>query len=162
MTKVRRPIVILALVSVLTFMSAPSAFAKAKLLLQDLEAHGVPSADAAVLTTSTCQSITKLARHSVLCGDDLRTLMRFGALASNFGACEGAACFAKIGRALKARYVVSGKVSRLDKTYVLSLSVVDTVQTKAMGRSMVKANSLAQLQLQVEEAVGALFVERRR
>ncbi|MEM7676513.1 MAG: hypothetical protein AAF449_10965 [Myxococcota bacterium] len=138
------------------------AFAKPKLLFQDLEAHGVKPSEAAALTTSTCQSLSALKQHSVLCSDDLRTLMRFGTLSSSFGVCEGSACFAKIGRALKARYVVSGKVSRLEQVFVLSLTAVDTVQTKAVGRSTVKARSLEQLQLQINEAVNALFPARRR
>ena len=144
---------------VLTVVVASSASveaAPAKLLLQDLEAKSVSEAEASAITTSTCLALSKIERYDVLCGDDLRTMMRFGALAATFQACEGDDCYGRIGRALKARYVVSGKVSRLGESYILSLSIFDTAKAKAVARTEVKAATLEKLQLQVPEAVSAL------
>ena len=148
-----------AIVMLLGMLSVPSLghAAKPKMLLQDLQPQGVTEPEAAVLTTSTCMALAKQGRHDVLCGDDLRTMMRFGAMSSTFRACEGDACFSQIGKALKARFVISGSVSKLGDTFVLSLSAFDTKRTRAVGRAEVKAPTIEQLQLQVDEAVSALL-----
>ena len=132
-----------------------------KLLLQDLQARGVSDAEAAAITSATCLALSRTGRHDVLCGDDLRTLLRFGSLSASFQACEGDSCFAQIGKALKARFLVSGAVSRLGELYVLSLSMVDTVRAKVVDRTSVQASSLERLQTQVAEAVSALGRHKR-
>ena len=63
---------------------------------------------------------------------------------------------------MKARYVVSGTVSRLGQTFVLSLSAFDTARTKSAGRTEVKAATIDQLQLQVTEAVSALLPKKQK
>ena len=143
-------------------VGAPSVShaAKPKLLFQDLDAKGVEEAEAAVITTSTCVALGKSARHDVLCGDDLRTMMRFGALSASFQGCDGEDCFKSVSKALNAQIIVSGSVSRLGQGFVLSLSAFDTKKMKSVGRTEVKAPSLEQLQLQIPEAISGLFPKR--
>lgn len=141
--------------------ASPAAAAKSKMLLQDLEPQGVSEGEAAVLTTSTCVALAKSSTRDVLCGDDLRAMMRFGAMSATFKGCEGEACFANLARALKARFVVSGTVSKLGAVFVLSLSNFDTKLGRTVGRSEVKAPTLEKLQLQIGEAVSGLSSKKR-
>ena len=146
--------------AVMTIGTSASAAAP-KTLLQDLKSQGVTDAEAAVITNSTCLALTKTGRYDVLCGDDLRSLLRYGALASRFESCRADGCFGKMAEALKARFVVSGAVSRLGEVYVLSLTMFDTKKTRAVGRAEVKAPTLEKLQLQIQEAVSSLRPVKR-
>ena len=142
-------------------LSAGSAWAaKPKLLVQDLAAQGVDEHKARVLSTATCNAFSKAKKHSVLCGDDIRNLMRFGALQATFDSCNEKDCYTSLGKAMKARYIVSGSVSVLEQVYILSLSMFDTVKKKPAGRTQIKARSLDELHTQVNEAVSAVLTKR--
>lgn len=138
--------------------SAPAFAAKPKMLVQDLVPRGVEPHEAAVISTAACQAFARSAAHDVLCGEDVRNMMRFGAMTAAFdGACADEQCYANIGKAMKARYVVSGSVSKLGGVYVLALSVFDTEEARSVGRGEVKADSLEKLHLQVGEAAGTVL-----
>lgn len=140
---------------------APRAEAsRPKLLVQDLTAQGVEGHEAAVISTAACNAIAKSARHEVLCGDDLRNLLRFGALAASFDGCADETCYATMGKAMQARFVVSGAVSKLGGTYVLSLSMFDTEAGRPVARTEVKADSIERLHAQADEAASALLGKR--
>lgn len=134
--------------------------AKPKMLVQDLVAQGVEAHEAQVISTATCNAIAKDAKYEVLCGDDLRNMMRFGALAASFDTCADASCYADLGKAMQARFVVSGSVSRLGKTFVMSLSMFDTENARPVGRTELKADSLENLHAQATEAASAILTNR--
>ena len=131
-----------------------------KLLLQDLVGEGVEAHEASAISTAACNALAKSDKHEVLCGDDLRNMMRFGALAASFDGCADEACYAGMAKALAARFVVSGKVNKVGKIYVLSLSMFDTTTSKPMGRAEIKASSIEQLHLDTPEAVSQLLTRR--
>jgi hypothetical protein len=135
--------------------TATAQAAKPKVLVQDLVAQGVEPSDAAVMSSAACQAFAKNAAYDVLCGEDIRNMMRFGALTAAFDGCADEKCYEGLGKATKARYVVSGSVSKLGGTFILSLSVFDTEQARPIGRTEVKAESLEKLHGQVPEAVSA-------
>jgi hypothetical protein len=142
-------------------MSA-TAFAdgKSKLLVQDLTAQGVEPHEAMVISTAACNAFAKHNKYDVLCGDDLRNMMKFGVLAASFDGCKNEECYTNVGRAIQARFVVAGSVSKLGKLYVLSLSMLDTETGRPVGRTEVKADSLEQLHAQVDEAYSAVVTGR--
>lgn len=146
----------------LTVVSATALAAggKPKLLVQDLAPQGVEAHEARVLSTAACNAFSKSAKFDVLCGDDLRNLMRFGVLAASFDGCQDDECYTNVGRAIKARFVVAGSVSRLGKLYVLSLSMLDTHTGRSVARTEVKADSIEALHDQVEEAYSAIVTGR--
>ncbi|CAN0598868.1 unnamed protein product, partial [Laminaria digitata] len=102
----------------------------AKMLLQDLKAQGVEGHEASAVSTAACHALAQYKKYDVLCGDDLRSMMQFGALSASFDGCSDETCYAGMGKALDARYVVSGKVTKLGKLYVLTLSMFDTKSNK--------------------------------
>lgn len=133
---------------------AGPAHAKAKVLVQDLVAQGVEAHEAAVMSTAACQAFAK-GDLEVLCGEDIRNMMRFGAMTAAFDGCQDEKCYANIGKAVKARFVVSGSVSKFGNGFILSLSMFDTEEGKPVGRTEVKADSLEKLHAQVPEAASA-------
>ncbi len=154
----RRAGVVLTALSLLS--GAALAEGKPKLLVQDLTAQGVEPHEAQVLSTATCNAFSKSTKYDVLCGDDLRNMMRFGVLAASFDGCANDECYTNVGRALQARYVVAGSVSRLGKIYVLSLSMLDTQSGRSVGRTELKADTLEALHDQVPEAYSAIVTGR--
>jgi TolB-like protein len=140
--------------------TAASADSKAKLLVQDLTAQGVEPHEALVLSTATCNAFAKATKYDVLCGEDLRNMMKFGVLAASFDGCANDECYTNVGRAIQARFVVAGSVSKLGKIYVLSLSMLDTQTGRPVGRTEVKADSLESLHTQVDEAYSAVITGR--
>ena len=153
--------VVVATVALVVASFAPAAFAaKPKMLVQDLVAQGVEVHEAQVISTATCNAIAKGETHEVLCGDDLRNMMRFGALAASFDGCADAECYTSLGKAMQARYVVSGSVSKLGKTFVMSLSMFDTQTGQPAGRTSIKADSIERLHAQAAEAASALLTSR--
>ena len=149
------------LLTALVIGAGAPAYAKGdKLLVQDLVAQGVETHEAAAITTAVCHHVSKSAKYETLCGDDLRNMMRFGALSASFDGCAEESCYAGMAKALEARFVVSGKVGKLGKLYVLSLSMFDTQTGKPSGRAEIKAGSIEQLHTDAAEAVSALFTGR--
>lgn len=140
-----------------TSMAGPS---KAKLLVQDLVPQGVEPHEAAVISTAACNAIAKDGKFDVLCGEDLRNLMRFGALSASFDGCAAEDCFASMGKAMQARYVVSGSVSKLGATFVLNLSMFDTEAGRPVGRTEVKATTIEKLHDSAAEAASAILTHR--
>ena len=149
-----------AAASLLLLSAAALAADKPKLLVQDLTAQGVEPHEALVLSTATCNAFSKSAKYDVLCGEDLRNMMKFGVLAASFDGCNNDECYANVGRAIQARYVVAGSVSKLGKIYILSLSMLDTETGRPIGRTEVKADSIESLHSQVPEAYSAVVTGR--
>lgn len=146
----------IALLALATTPSTVSAEAP-RLLLVDLEAHGTTVDAARTLSTSTCHQLAKDQRYSVMCGDDLRSLMQYTAISNALDACQGEACYAAAQRAAEARYIVSGSLGDIDGELVLSLTMIDNVLAKTIGRAEVKAKDLVTLHAQLPEAVSVLL-----
>ena len=144
----------------LAFSGVAEAKKAPKLLLQDLVAKGVEAHEASAVSTAACHALAKSKKYEVVCGDDLRNMMQFGALAASFDGCADEACYAGMAKALDARFVVSGKVTRLGKRVVLSLSMFDTEKGKPAGRTEIKADSIERLHQDTPEAVSALLTKR--
>lgn len=154
------PIAIASLLLATTVPGAPSFGSRPKVLVQDLVAHGVEAHEAAILSTATCQAFAKANDLEVLCGEDIRNLIKLGAIAAAFDGCRDEKCHADLGRAMRARYVVSGAVGKLGGGYVLTLSVLDAIDGRAVGRAEVKAESVEKLHGHVPEAVSAARAAR--
>lgn len=156
----------LALIVAALVLSLPvsSAFAadKAKLVAQDLSPRGVSEAEAALLSSAVCEGLTSAKRLSVLCGDDLRAMMQMAALSASLDACEGDACFANVSAALKAKYLVSGSVSKVESKLILALALLDASSGEVLGRAQIEGLSFDRLHADVPEATGILLSELRQ
>lgn len=142
-------------------VASPALAADDKLLVQDLTAQGVEAPAAQALSTATCHQIAQKKGIDVLCGDDLRALMQWNAMAASFNGCQDQACFENSAKALEARLVLSGSVSKVGEQYVLSLSLFDVKLARSMGRAEVKAATIDALYKQVPEAVDVVLAKKK-
>lgn len=141
---------------------ASSAEAAEKLLVQDLTAQGVEAPAASALSTATCHQLAKQKAIEVLCGDDLRAMMQWNAMAASFNNCKDDSCFETSAKAMEAGLVVSGSVAKVGQDFVLSLTLFDVKQAKSLARGEVKAGSVEALYKQVPEAVQVLLEARKK
>lgn len=149
----RVSLVFVGLIMSTTAWSAP----KPKLLVQDFKAKGTEPHEASVISSAACVAFSKSPRYDVLCGDDLRNLMQFGALASSFNSCQDDSCYASLGEAMQARFLVTGSVTKVKSLYILSLSLLDTKVGKTTARTEIKASSIEKLHQDTPEAVSAIL-----
>lgn len=139
----------------------PKAGKGSKLVVQDLEARGVERHEAAALATAACNAIASRPKYAVLCGDDLRAMMKWNAIATSFDACKDEACVQRTAKAMEARFVVSGSVAKVGESFVLSLAMLDVEQGTSLGRAEVKAQTVDGLYDQVPEAIDVLLSGRK-
>ncbi len=128
-----------------------------KVLLQDLVAQGVDAAQAAALSSAACHALGARRDLELLCGDDLRALMQWNAVATSLDACKDEACVSAGARGLDAKLVVSGSVSKVGDGFVLAMSLLDAKAGRVRSRAEVKAASMEALHQQVAEAISQLF-----
>lgn len=147
--------------AVLLWAAAASGVAWAapadKVVLQDLAARGVSAVDAAALTTATCTALAAQPALELLCGDELRALMQWNALASGLDRCRDEACAAGVARALQAQRLVTGQVAQVGPELVLSLALVDAQTGEVRGRAEARAPTLVALHQQLEATARALL-----
>lgn len=132
----------------------------AKVVFQDLGAQGVKPHEAAAVTTAACHALGRRPTVEVVCGDDLRALFQWNAMAAALSSCSDEQCFESAGKALAARFVVSGSVAQIGQEFVLSLSMFDVEKASAAGRSEIRADSIESLYKQVSEAIDGLLEDR--
>ncbi len=151
------------LMAVGVLAGAPDARAEpaAKVILQDLAARGVSASDAAALTTATCTALAASGSLELLCGDELRALMQWNALASGLDRCRDDACAAAGARALHAERLVTGSVAKVGGELVLSLALIDAASGQVRGRAEARAPSLEALHARLEVTVRALLARAK-
>lgn len=146
----------ISLLSALGLIGSVQASEPERAVLQDLRAKGVQTHEAEAMSTVVCHELAAEKRFSVLCGDDLRALLKWNAMAASLETCNDDSCFNAAGKAAKARYVVAGEVAKIGQTFHLSLTLFDVKKGEPEARSSVKASSLEDLEEQVKEAVSGL------
>jgi len=152
----------LLIVAIATLFASSALAAPSKLLVQDLSAVGVEAHEAKAIGTATCGELAKRKGYQVLCGDDLRAMVKWNAMAASFNACQGEDCLAKTAAAVDAQYVVSGSVSKVGDEVVLALVLLNTEEGRPVGRASIKASEVASLHRQVREAVDILLSKGTR
>jgi TolB-like protein len=100
--------------------------------------------DQSLLTTTTELLTVELSRRSeleVLSGADIRRMIALEAERVSVGCDLDASCLAEVAGALGARYVVSSTVGRLATLTVITLSLFDASEGRAVSREVVEVTS---------------------
>ena len=127
------------------------------LVFQELEAEGVTESETLAVRHALCAELARTERVSVLCGDDLKAMMKYAALAAGLNACSDGACFESVQRALKARFVLSGSLAGVDGAgYRLHLLVLDTGSGQVVARGQLESAHLDRLEADLGEVVTAM------
>lgn len=156
-------VVLLALIPV-SVQATPKGKVPPKLVVQDVEPRGEAGAGAAAaLSSAVCSAFAKAKRFSVLCGDDLRALLKFAAMAQSLDACKGEACLGAASAALNARFLIGAKLAKTKEgLHVLTLTAFDASESKVVDRAEIEALDVDRLQADVPEVAGTLLKALRR
>ena len=134
-----------------------STAGKPVLLIPRLQATGVKSHESKAISTALCHAVSKLNSHEVLCSDDLEAMVKWNVRAAQLNACKNDDCLAKAAEAMKAKLVVTGSLSKIDTSYVLSVALLDVKSGKVLKRHERKEASLSKLyDVLPDAAVGLL------
>lgn len=129
---------------------AARADGKTRVAVRSFAAKGVDLSVAQTVETSFCTALSD-AGYDVLCPDDVKALIASKATELGTGACDSdAECIQNIVKVSNAARVVSGEVSKLGDTYILSVSMIDAKTGSVVGRSSEKTNKLEGLLDKVE------------
>jgi hypothetical protein len=125
---------------------APTGKHLEPLLLLNLEhvADEVGDDKVALLQGRLAQALAAHKELQLVTTNDLRAIVDLQAEKASVG-CDNASCLAEVAAALGARYVVFGRVGKLDDTLLLQVSLYDAGAAKAVGRAEVTAKSLLEL-----------------
>jgi hypothetical protein len=141
---------------------APAAAApaqKAQVLLLDLESveSEVARDKVSVLQGRIAATLAERNDLDLVTAGDLKAMTALEADKSLVG-CDQSSCLAELAAALGARYVVFGRVSKLDENYlVLQLNLFDSTSARAVGRTETDGASLKDLVEKTPAAVQQLF-----
>lgn len=132
-----------------------AALQQLKVVVPGVHAHaGVEPGSAAVLTDLLLEAL--LERHGVraLGPPDVRSILSAEQQRSLLG-CQDEACFAELGGALGADWLVAGNLGKLGALWVLSLQLIDPRRARVTARASARLKSLEQ----AAEAIGPLVDE---
>jgi hypothetical protein len=128
-------------------------------LLLDLESveSEVARDKVSVLQGRIAATLAERNDFDLVTSGDLKAMTALEADKSLVG-CDQSSCLAELAAALGARYVVFGRVSKLDENYlVLQLNLFDSTSARAVGRTETDGASLKDLVEKTPAAVQQLF-----
>ncbi len=123
-----------------------------RVLVLDVVADGASTTTARVVRDEVAQGLDGDQRLEALSSEDLRRVVSVEAERRAVG-CADDSCFAEVGQALGARYVVHGSLSAVGALRVVRLSVLDTETNRSVVRETVDARSDEELLPKVRDAV---------
>lgn len=128
-----------------------------RLLVQRLEAVGVADALARSVEEAVILHLGKRPGVNVVSPAEMEQTVKAAKTAAELGCDQLDACLVEVQRKLRAKRLISGKVSRLGSEYLVALGIVD-VENKTVGRRVTRqAPELKQLLETVPSAVNELF-----
>jgi len=140
----------------LTLNASPIASDESVLLLE-LKRTAILEDDARLIAGSIATSIENL-DVAVTTIEDMKELVDLQATRSILNQeCDTSACMSEIANAIGTRYIVSGRIGRLDDTFILQLSLNDTDNARTLNRHEISAASIGALAKQTPDAVRVLF-----
>ncbi len=120
-------ITICAVVSLLMLVLPCQSSAKDRLAVMDLETNtGVDQGLAQALSEEIRTVIHNLCGYEVLSKQDIEAISKRLRTQYTFGCEKDLQCLIDFGNQLETKYMVAGSISRIDRTYSISLRLIDT------------------------------------
>lgn len=133
------------LACVLALAPVARAEGKPRVAVKAFAAKGVDSSVSGTIETSFCSALANQS-FDVLCPDDIKALIAAKQVDLGMGSCDNDdACVKSIGNIAHATKVVTGEVSKLGDSYILSVSIIDAENGKVLGRASDKTGKLEEL-----------------
>ncbi len=122
-----------------TLAQAPAAAAAQPAKLQRLAVRSFTAKDvsadtAAVLTDLACNFLSAANRFEVMCASDIAAMVKTTEKQALMGVCDNESCYAKLGELLESPYLLNGLIGHVGDRYVLTLSLIDTGEKRAVAR----------------------------
>ncbi len=130
--------------------------ASTQIVVRGLESSDIDRAQLVLVDGLIANTISALPGVSALTSQDVQRIANLEADKALMG-CEADTCLAEVANALGARYVVFGRVGRLNDVILLQLSLFDSVKATAIGRQEVRAADVGELDGAVQPAVRRLL-----
>ena len=127
------------------------------LLILELATSGVSEDDGNALAAEVAEVAARRPELQVLTTRDIADLSSVEKTKALLGCEADSACIARLSEASHARLVLSGSVGKVGRSYVLSLSLVESGHPDAVGRSSESADSLAELRKLVAGLLARVF-----
>jgi hypothetical protein len=142
----------------LALAAAPLAHAadRQQLLILDLDAIEIDAQRASILNGSIASALSDRPDIEALTAADIQTMAKLEADKSAMG-CDDASCLAEIANAMGARYVVYGRVGKLDDVILLQLNLFDASIGKSISRQDTQAAKLQEINAKIPELVVGLL-----
>ena len=118
------------------------AVAAERVVVQPFSAKGVDATVASIVESSFCSALGE-EKVDALCPDALAAIMQNAQTKAGLGGnCgdEDAACLEGLAKATDARRVVTGEVSRLGDTFLVTVTLLDAGTNKVLVRATEKAS----------------------
>ena len=133
-------------------IAAPTAQAQekaesksSKVAVRSFAAKGVETSVAGTIETAFCDALSKQSLE-VVCPDDVKALMSVRQTDLGLGNCDSEEeCTKQVAKISEASRVVTGEVSRLGDSYIVSASMIDADSGKVLGRASEKTGKLEAL-----------------
>lgn len=105
-----------------------------QLAVVPLEALGVPSSMAETMTRVLTAEYARVEGVRVLSRADIEALLQQIEITDELGCLDDTQCLARVGAAFGLAHLVTGSVGRVDRTWVLSLSLIDSRKSRVAHR----------------------------
>lgn len=125
-------------------LAAPETKEKPLLLVMDINNKGSDASIVTAVNNLLPEYVGQADQHQVVSGEDVRRMMELEANKQLVG-CEAESCLAEIAGAMGARYVIFGDVSPLGSQTLISMTLFDAQDVKALKRVSVTLVEVEQL-----------------
>lgn len=115
-----------------------------QLLVLNLDAIDVPPDKVSILNGRIASLLSERTDIETITSADMQAMAQIDASKASMG-CEESSCLAEIASALGARYVIYGRVGRLDDVILLQLSLFDASVGKPVARQETQGTQLKEL-----------------
>lgn len=142
------------------YLAALLAFAapqeKTQLLVLDLDAVDVDKAKVSILNGRIASLLSAKSQIEAVTSSDIQAMAKLEANKAAVG-CDESSCLAEIANALGARYVVYGRVGKLDETILLQLNLFDASVGKPVSRQEAQGAKLQDLSNDMPQVLDGLL-----
>jgi hypothetical protein len=124
----------------------PPAKSPGKVAVRGFNAKGVDQSIAGTLETSFCNALAEQF-PDVICPDEMKALAGHEQIQIGVGSCaeDDQGCIAATAKAAEAARVVTGEVSKLGDTYLISVALIDAGTGKVVARGSEKTSKVEDL-----------------
>ncbi len=136
--------------------AAPQPASRQQLLVLNLDAIDVPPEKVSILNGRIASLLSSRTDVETITASDMQAMAEIDANKAAMG-CDEASCLAEVASALGARYVIYGRVGRLDDVILLQVSLFDASVGKPVSRQEAQGAQLKELSDQLPRTLSALL-----